>query len=75
MFGQATNAAPRVLGSAVRTIRAGLAIAMIAVGGYILTRMLHYPIAASFTGIILGLAMMALGVVRLRAIYGGNRRT
>jgi putative effector of murein hydrolase LrgA (UPF0299 family) len=48
---------------------------MIAVGGYILTRMAHYPIAAGFTGIILGLAMMALGVVRLRAMYGGTPRS
>jgi putative effector of murein hydrolase LrgA (UPF0299 family) len=53
----------------------GLAIAMIAVGGYILTRMAHYPIAASFTGIVLGLAMMALGVVRLRGMYGGSPRS
>jgi putative effector of murein hydrolase LrgA (UPF0299 family) len=59
----------------VRTVRTGLAIAMIAVGGYILTRMAHYPIAAGFTGIILGLAMMALGVVRLRAMYGGTPRS
>jgi putative effector of murein hydrolase LrgA (UPF0299 family) len=59
----------------MRTVRTGLAIAMIAVGGYILTRMAHYPIAAGFTGIILGLAMMALGVVRLRAMYGGTPRS
>ncbi|HTV91996.1 MAG TPA: hypothetical protein VMG98_04695 [Verrucomicrobiae bacterium] len=58
----------------MRTVRTGLAIAMIAIGAYILTRMLHYPIAASFTGIILGLAMVALGIVRLRAMYGGTRR-
>ena len=48
---------------------------MILVGGYILTRMLHYPIAAGFTGIILGLAMMALGAVRLRAMYGRSGRS
>jgi putative effector of murein hydrolase LrgA (UPF0299 family) len=59
----------------VRSIRTGLAIAMILVGGYILTRMLHYPIAAGFTGIILGLAMMALGAVRLRAMYGRSGRS
>jgi putative effector of murein hydrolase LrgA (UPF0299 family) len=58
----------------MQVIRTGLAIAMIAVGGYILTRMLHYPIAAAFTGVILGLAMIALGVVRLRGMYGGARR-
>ena len=69
------NAARPVGNSDVRTIRTALAIAMIAVGGYILLRMFHYAIAASFTGIILGLAMMALGVVRLRAIYGGSRRS
>ncbi|MGD0967745.1 MAG: hypothetical protein ABR949_05610 [Candidatus Aquilonibacter sp.] len=59
----------------MRAVRTGLAIAMIAIGGYILTRMAHYPIAASFTGIILGLAMVALGAVRLRAMYGGTRRS
>lgn len=59
----------------MRSIRTGLAIAMILVGGYILTRMLHYPIAAGFTGIILGLAMMALGAVRLRAMYGRSGRS
>ena len=69
------NAARPVGDSDVRTIRTALAIAMIAVGGYILLRMSHYAITASFTGIILGLAMMALGVVRLRAIYGGSRRS
>jgi putative effector of murein hydrolase LrgA (UPF0299 family) len=58
----------------MQVIRTGLAIAMIAVGGYILTRMLHYPIGAAFTGVILGLAMIALGVVRLRGMYGGARR-
>jgi putative effector of murein hydrolase LrgA (UPF0299 family) len=71
-FVPATSAAPRVPGSAVRAVRTGLAIA---IGGYILTRMAHYPIAASFTGIILGLAMVALGAVRLRAMYGGTRRS
>jgi hypothetical protein len=54
-------------------VRTGLAVAMIAVGGYIFTRMLHYPFAAAFTGIVLGLAMIALGVVRLRGMYGARR--
>jgi putative effector of murein hydrolase LrgA (UPF0299 family) len=57
----------------VRSLRTLLSVAMILVGGYITVEMLHYPIAASFTGIVLGVAMIALGIVRLRAIYGAPR--
>lgn len=55
---------------ALRTV---LSIAMIVVGTVILVRMMPYPISASFTGIILGLAMIALGVVRLRTLFGARR--
>ncbi|HTX57835.1 MAG TPA: hypothetical protein VMD47_12120 [Candidatus Acidoferrales bacterium] len=54
----------------MRAVRAVLAVALIVVGAIILARMIHYPIAAGFTGIILGLAMIGLGAVRLRALYG-----
>lgn len=54
----------------MRAFRVALSIAMVLVGGYIIVEMLHYPIAASFTGLVLGIAMIALGIVRLRAIYG-----
>jgi putative effector of murein hydrolase LrgA (UPF0299 family) len=57
----------------VRSLRTLLSVAMILVGGYITVEMLHYPIGASFTGIVLGVAMIALGIVRLRAIYGTRR--
>jgi len=54
-------------------LRATLAAAMIVAGAVIVVRMLPYPFTASFTGIILGGAMIALGVVRLRAILGARR--
>ncbi|HTZ55798.1 MAG TPA: hypothetical protein VMB20_12110 [Candidatus Acidoferrum sp.] len=57
----------------MRALRTVLSAAMIVVGGVIIVRMLPYPISASFTGIVLGGAMIALGVVRLRAIYGIRR--
>jgi hypothetical protein len=46
---------------------------MIIVGAIIVVRMMPYPISASFTGIVLGLAMIALGVVRLRSLFGTRR--
>ena len=57
----------------MRSVRTFLAIAMICVGAYIVWRMMHYPFSAAATGIVLGAAMMALGVVRLRLIYGSPR--
>jgi putative effector of murein hydrolase LrgA (UPF0299 family) len=50
-------------------LRAILAVAMMVVGGTIIVRMLHYPIAQTFTGIVLGLAMIALGAYRLHQLY------
>ena len=46
-------------------IRAVLAVALIVAGIVILYNMLHYPIAQSFTGLVLGAAMVALGIFRL----------
>lgn len=54
-------------------VRAGLSVAMIVVGSIIIVRMMPYPISASFTGIVLGLAMIALGAVRLRTLFGTRR--
>ncbi len=48
--------------------RAFISLGLIALGIYIIARMLHYPFAQSFTGIVLGGAMIALGFVRLRQI-------
>jgi hypothetical protein len=55
---------------AFRTV---LSAAMIVLGVVIIVRMMPYPIRASFTGIVLGLALIALGIVRLRTIYGIRR--
>ncbi len=55
---------------AVRTV---LSVAMIGVGAFIIVRMVPYPISASFTGIVLGIAMVALGVIRLRTLFGTRR--
>jgi putative effector of murein hydrolase LrgA (UPF0299 family) len=57
----------------MRAARTALSIAMIIVGAIIVVRMVPYPISASFTGIVLGLAMIALGVVRLRSLFGTRR--
>jgi uncharacterized membrane protein HdeD (DUF308 family) len=57
----------------MRAARTALSIAMIIVGAVIIVRMMPYPISASFTGIVLGLAMIALGVVRLRSLFGTRR--
>jgi putative effector of murein hydrolase LrgA (UPF0299 family) len=54
-------------------VRTGLSLAMIVVGAVIIVRMMPYPISASFTGIVLGLAMIALGIVRLRTLFGAGR--
>lgn len=58
----------------MRAVRAVLAVAMIVVGAIIVARMVHYPVGAAFTGIILGVAMIALGVVRLRMLQSRGGR-
>jgi hypothetical protein len=57
----------------VFALRTVLSIAMIVVGAIIIIRMIPYPISASFTGLILGLAMIALGILRLRTLFGTRR--
>ncbi len=58
----------------MRIIRTILSLGMIVVGVIVVAQMARYPISASFTGIILGLAMIALGTIRLRALYGKSGR-
>ena len=48
--------------------RAIIAVALIVLGAYIIVRMIPFSIAQSFTGIVLGIAMIALGVIRLRQV-------
>ena len=59
----------------MRIVRTVLSLGMIVIGIVVVAQMLHYPIAASFTGLILGLAMIALGAIRLRALYGRSGPT
>ena len=59
----------------MRAVRTALSVAMVVVGAYIFAQMLHYPIKEAFTGIILGLALIALGLLRLRALYARGGRT
>jgi len=54
-------------------VRALLAIAMMVVGGLIVVRMLPYGIQQTFTGLVLGLAMLGLGAFRLHQIYRYGR--
>ncbi len=49
-------------------IRIVLALAMIVVGIVIIVRMFPYPIHETFTGLVLGAAMIALGAFRLYQI-------
>jgi|GEM_PF-5836781 hypothetical protein len=55
---------------AIRALRCALAAGFIVVGVVIIGEMLRYPISYTFTGIILGLAMIALGIARLRGLIG-----
>jgi putative effector of murein hydrolase LrgA (UPF0299 family) len=52
----------------VLTVRAILACAMIVVGIGVIVRLLPYPIAQTYTGMVLGLALIALGLFRLKQI-------
>lgn len=54
-------------------VRAVLAVAMIAIGSGIIVRMLAFPIAQTYTGLVLGGAMIALGLFRLRQIIAVSR--
>ncbi len=54
-------------------VRAVIAALMIGIGISIIVQMLRYPIAQTFTGVILGLAMIALGIFRLRQLIRYHR--
>lgn len=54
--------------------RGALSVFTIIVGAYVVVQMLRYPIAQSFTGIILGGAMILLGVIRLRQVREAMRQ-
>lgn len=56
-------------------VRWFLAIAMMIAGGTIVVRMLPYGIAQTFTGIVLGLAMIGLGAFRLRQLMRYGRQS
>ena len=53
----------------MRVIRTLIALALIVTGAVILSEMLHYQLRYSFTGLVLGGAMILLGAVRLRALF------
>ena len=55
-------------------LRAFLAVAMICLGIYIVAQMARFPFAQSFTGIVLGVAMILLGIVRLRHVRAAWNR-
>ena len=55
-------------------VRGALALGMIVLGIYIIARMVSFPFAQSFTGIVLGVAMILLGVVRLRQVRAAWNR-
>ena len=54
--------------------RGALSVFMIVVGAFVVIQMLRYPIAQSFTGIVLGGAMVLLGVIRFRQVREAMRR-
>ncbi len=54
--------------------RGALSVFTIVVGAFVVFQMLRYPIAQSFTGIVLGAAMILLGVIRLRQVREAMRR-
>jgi xanthine/uracil/vitamin C permease (AzgA family) len=54
--------------------RGALAVLMVVVGAFIVTQMLHYPVAQSFTGIVLGGAMILLGLLRFRQVREAMRQ-
>ena len=55
-------------------VRGGLAILMVVVGAFVVVQMLRYPLAQSFTGIVLGGAMMFLGILRFRQVREAMRQ-
>ena len=51
-----------------------IALLLIGVGAYVVIQMLRFPIAQSFTGLVLGGAMVLLGLLRLRQVREALRR-
>jgi hypothetical protein len=54
-------------------VRGLIAAVMVLLGAIVLVEMLRYPIAQTFSGVILGLAMMGLGLFRLNSILRNGR--
>ena len=54
--------------------RGALSVFMIVVGAFVVIQMLRYPIAQSFTGVVLGAAMILLGAIRFRQVREAMRR-
>jgi len=54
--------------------RGALSVLTIVIGAFVLIQMLRYPIGQSFTGIILGAAMILLGTIRFRQVREAMRR-
>ena len=46
---------------------------MIVVGAFVVVQMLRYPLAQSFTGVVLGGAMVLLGFLRFRQVREAMR--
>ena len=55
-------------------LRLILSLLLIVAGIVIVAQMLRYPLAQSFTGLVLGGAMMWLGTLRLRQVREVMRR-
>lgn len=55
-------------------VRGALSVFMIVVGAFVVIQMMRYPLAASFTGIVLGGAMILLGFLRLRQVREALRQ-
>jgi xanthine/uracil/vitamin C permease (AzgA family) len=55
-------------------VRGALSVFMIVVGAFVVVQMLRYPLAQSFTGIVLGGAMVLLGTLRLRQVREAMRQ-
>ena len=54
--------------------RGALSILTIVIGAYVVIQMLRYPIAQSFTGLVLGGAMILLGAIRFRQVREAMRQ-
>jgi uncharacterized membrane protein len=55
-------------------VRGALSVLMVVIGAFIVIQMLRYPIAQSFTGVVLGGAMVLLGIIRFRQVRQAMRQ-